>query len=150
MLSQPQFEAMIAWMPHGRAFRVLRPNDFEQQVMPIYFGHSRYSNFLSTVRQYGFKHFTQGPDKGCLYHEVSSSLVQIGGNLSLALSLLASWLRSHLTVFRALISAHASKSTPLGVSHTSRSFILLFWCHETLWNVAKEALTINRTLLLLS
>jgi HSF-type DNA-binding len=62
---------MIAWLPHGRAWRVLRPTDFERNVMPTYFGHSRYSNFLSMIRQYGFKSLTHGPDKGCLYHEVS-------------------------------------------------------------------------------
>ena len=70
MLSQPHFENMIAWRPHGRAWRVLKPNDFEQQVMPMYFGHSRYSNFLSMLRQHGFKNFTQGTDKSCPYHEV--------------------------------------------------------------------------------
>jgi HSF-type DNA-binding len=60
----------IAWLPHGRAFRVLRPSDFERNVMPNYFGHARYSYFLSNIRQSGFKHLTHGPDKGCLYHEV--------------------------------------------------------------------------------
>jgi HSF-type DNA-binding len=71
MLSQPQYNYMIAWVPaHGRAWRVLRPSDFERNVMPNYFGHSRYSNFLSMIRQNGFKCLTLGPDKGCLYHEV--------------------------------------------------------------------------------
>jgi HSF-type DNA-binding len=74
MLSTKQFEKMISWTPHGRAFKVLRPGEFERRVMPTYFGHSRYSGFLSMIRQYGLKHLTKaGPDQGCLYHEVSLS-----------------------------------------------------------------------------
>jgi HSF-type DNA-binding len=74
MLSEKEFELLIGWMPHGRAFKVLRPSDFERRIMPMYFGHSRYSGFLSMVRLYGLKHLTNsGPDHGCVYHEVSLS-----------------------------------------------------------------------------
>jgi HSF-type DNA-binding len=74
MLSEKEYETLICWMPHGRAFKVLRPSEFERRVMPTYFGHSRYSSFLSMIRQYGLKSLTKaGPDQGCLYHEVSIS-----------------------------------------------------------------------------
>jgi HSF-type DNA-binding len=140
MLSQPQFEAMIAWMPHGRAFRVLRPNDFEQQVMPIYFGHSRYSNFLSTVRQHGFKHFTQGPDKGCVYHEVSS-FVGPGRWKSLSLYVVVGLL-VELTLDGVSLSSFSTcfKVYPIWRKSYKSIFrdALLVPPNTVLWNVSKE------------
>jgi HSF-type DNA-binding len=78
MLSEKKFESLIGWMPHGRAFKVLRPGGFERRVMPMYFGHSRYSGFLSMLRQYGLKNLIKaGPDQGCLYHEVTKQTLQL-------------------------------------------------------------------------
>ena len=66
LLSNPaQHERTISWMPHGRAFKVHRPLDFERDLCPVYFGHGRYSSFLRSLNNYGFKHISKGIDRNC-------------------------------------------------------------------------------------
>ena len=66
MLSKPaQYGHIIAWMPHGRAFQVLKPQLFEKHLCPLYFGHGRYSSFLRSLNNFGFKHLSRGPDRNC-------------------------------------------------------------------------------------
>eukprot|EP00977_Amphora_coffeiformis_P023836 scaffold14501_cov163-Amphora_coffeaeformis.AAC.1 len=67
MLSKPRYEHSIAWMPHGRAFKIMVPKSFEAEVCPQYFGHSRYSSFLRDLNKYGFKHLTKGEDRNCKF-----------------------------------------------------------------------------------
>ena len=65
ILSRPEFEDDISWMPHGRAFKVHRPGPFEKNICKRYFGHGRYSSFLRQLNNYGFKHISQGTDRNC-------------------------------------------------------------------------------------
>jgi len=67
ILSNPAYGDCIAWMPHGRAFKVTAPLVFEREVLPKYFGHGRYSSFLRSLNNYGFKHITKGTDRNCKY-----------------------------------------------------------------------------------
>jgi hypothetical protein len=34
LLSQPQLSHIIAWMPHGRSWKVLKPREFEASILP--------------------------------------------------------------------------------------------------------------------
>eukprot|EP00977_Amphora_coffeiformis_P028296 scaffold34922_cov141-Amphora_coffeaeformis.AAC.7 len=70
ILSNPAYEACITWMPHGRAFKVTAPLAFEREACPKYFGHGRYSSFLRSLNNYGFKHISKGTDRNCYYHEL--------------------------------------------------------------------------------
>ena len=65
ILSQPEHEQFVSWMPHGRAFKVHVPKVFEGSVLPTYFGHRRYSSFLRDLNKYGFKHISKGQDRNC-------------------------------------------------------------------------------------
>ena len=65
ILSNPDYEPWISWMPHGRAFKVHVPVSFENGVLPTYFGHKRYSSFLRDLNNHGFKHLTKGIDRNC-------------------------------------------------------------------------------------
>lgn len=49
MLSSPSFSHLIAWMPHGRAWKVLKIQEFEERVLPLYFRSGRYSSFMRQV-----------------------------------------------------------------------------------------------------
>jgi hypothetical protein len=50
ILNDPQFEHIVAWVPHGRSWRILRPREFESKVIPAYFEHSKFSSFIRQVR----------------------------------------------------------------------------------------------------
>jgi len=65
-----EFGACISWQPHGRAFQIRIPADFEKRACPRYFGHKRYSSFLRQLNNHGFKHISKGVDRNCYYHEV--------------------------------------------------------------------------------
>ena len=71
ILSQRDYSQCIAWCDHGRAFKILVPVRLEQsKCLGKYFGHDRYSSFLRSLSNYGFKHITQGRDRNAYYHEV--------------------------------------------------------------------------------
>lgn len=74
MLAQPRrFGKLIHWLPHGRAFKIILPTTFEREVLPIYFGHKRYSTFLRHLDNHGFKLLSSGSNRGSYYHEVRLS-----------------------------------------------------------------------------
>jgi hypothetical protein len=72
ILSNPEFEDIIAWLPHGRSWRILQQKAFEDRVIPLYFRHGRYSSFARQVNGWGFGRVTRGSDYNSYYHEVRS------------------------------------------------------------------------------
>lgn len=70
ILSRPDLADVIAWMPHGRAWRVLKPREFEIRVIPTYFEHAKFSSFIRQANGWGFRRITQGPDRNAYYHEL--------------------------------------------------------------------------------
>ena len=46
ILNNKKFESIITWLPHGRSWRILRPKEFEEEVIPLYFRHGRYASFM--------------------------------------------------------------------------------------------------------
>jgi len=55
ILSRSDLADIICWMPHGRAWRVLRPREFETEVLPTYFEHSKFSSFVRQANGWGFR-----------------------------------------------------------------------------------------------
>jgi len=49
ILSSPEFQDLITWLPHGRAFRVLKSKDFEERIIPKFFRSSKYASFMRQV-----------------------------------------------------------------------------------------------------
>ena len=49
ILSNPEYEDMISWMPHGKSWRILKPSAFENVVIPLHFRHSKYASFMRQV-----------------------------------------------------------------------------------------------------
>ena len=72
ILGQKEFGDIITWMPHGRSWKVLKPNLFESLVMPLFFEYSNYHSFNRLVNAWSFRRISSGPDRGSYYHEVSS------------------------------------------------------------------------------
>jgi hypothetical protein len=55
ILSNPDHQACICWLPHGKSWRLLKPSFFEQIVIPLYFRHAKYASFMRQVNGWGFK-----------------------------------------------------------------------------------------------
>jgi hypothetical protein len=70
ILSNPDFQDIIGWLPHGRSWRILKQQAFEEKVIPLYFRHGRYSSFARQVNGWGFRRITHGSDYNSYYHEV--------------------------------------------------------------------------------
>jgi len=70
ILSDPELVDVIAWMPHGRSWQVLKPRQFEIRVIPKFFEHSKFSSFIRQANGWGFRRITQGPDRNSYYHEL--------------------------------------------------------------------------------
>jgi hypothetical protein len=70
ILSRPDLSDIIAWMPHGRSWRVLKPREFETHVIPTYFEQSKFSSFIRQANGWGFRRITQGRDRNSYYHEL--------------------------------------------------------------------------------
>lgn len=70
ILSDPETQHIISWMPHGRSWRIHKPHTFEQQVMPKYFKHTKWNSFIRLVNAWGFRRMVKGSDRGAYYHEL--------------------------------------------------------------------------------
>jgi hypothetical protein len=68
ILSRSDLSDIIAWMPHGRSWRVLKPREFEVRVIPAYFEHAKFSSFIRQANGWGFRRITQGRDRNSYYH----------------------------------------------------------------------------------
>ncbi len=70
ILSRTDLADVVAWMPHGRAWRVLKPREFEINVIPAYFEHTKFSSFIRQINGWGFRRITQGRGHNSYYHEM--------------------------------------------------------------------------------
>ena len=106
ILADERYAHIISWMPHGRAWKVLNKDLLVDEVIPNFFGQSKYASFTRQLSGWGFKRLHQtGPDFGCYYHEC--------------------FLRGHpkLTVLMRRISPGQGKATPN--AHTEPDFYLI-------------------------
>ena len=70
ILSNPEYSRIICWMPHGRAWKILDKDRLTNDVIPQYFGQTKYESFTRQLSGWGFKRLHQsGPDFRCYYHE---------------------------------------------------------------------------------
>jgi len=46
ILSRADLQEIVAWQPHGRSWKVLKPREFEVRVVPVYFEHAKFSSFI--------------------------------------------------------------------------------------------------------
>jgi hypothetical protein len=59
---------IVAWMPHGKSFRVHSQEDFVKSIMPSYFNQTKFTSFTRQLYMYGFQKVQDGSDKGAFFH----------------------------------------------------------------------------------
>jgi len=70
VLDRPDMDTIITWMPHGRAFIVLQPQQLRDNVLPRFFKQTKFMSFTRQLNLWGFKRITKGDDSGAYYHEL--------------------------------------------------------------------------------
>lgn len=68
ILSRADFSDIVCWMPHGRAWKILKPREFELRVIPLYFEHAKFSSFIRQANGWDFRRLTKGLDRNCYYN----------------------------------------------------------------------------------
>jgi hypothetical protein len=71
LLRDPELSQIIAWLPHGRAWRILKPKLFVKEVLTKYFDYCNYNSFVRLINAWGFRRLSSGPDRHAYFHEVS-------------------------------------------------------------------------------
>mmetsp|Transcript_5246 Transcript_5246/g.7401 ORF Transcript_5246/g.7401 Transcript_5246/m.7401 type:complete len:563 (+) Transcript_5246:117-1805(+) len=54
-LSCKEHSDIIAWLPCGKKFKIIRPRAFKQEVLPRYFKEAKYSSFKRKLHRWGFE-----------------------------------------------------------------------------------------------
>lgn len=71
MLSNPDNHHAIAWMPHGRAWKVRQKDVFMRTICPQYFAQTKFESFIRQANGWGFRRIRkEGPDRNAYYHEL--------------------------------------------------------------------------------
>jgi len=65
-------EAIISWLPSGKAFKIHKPKEFADVIMPQYFNQTKYRSFQRQLYIYGFDRIKdkQSDDYGAYFHEL--------------------------------------------------------------------------------
>lgn len=51
ILSNPKYQNYISWLPHGRSWRIVKPEAFEQDLIPKFFRSSKIASFMRQVSE---------------------------------------------------------------------------------------------------
>lgn len=70
ILSTPEYQDIICWLPHGRAWRIQQRERLVSDILPKFFQHQKYSSFSRQVYGWGFHRITSGADYNSFFHEL--------------------------------------------------------------------------------
>jgi hypothetical protein len=61
-------ERYVAWLPDGRSFVIIHPEQFVNKVLTNTFKNSKYASFVRKLNRWGFARLTSGTGTDCFYH----------------------------------------------------------------------------------
>jgi len=67
-MSENPNEDAVAWLPDGKSFVVVRPNQFVDLVLKKVFKECKYSSFVRKLHRWGFVRLTSGTGTDCFHH----------------------------------------------------------------------------------
>jgi hypothetical protein len=65
---QHGLDAIVSWMPSGKAFKVHNRDIFSKRVLPQFFRHSNFKSFQRNLSVYQFTRMWTGPESGSYSH----------------------------------------------------------------------------------
>jgi hypothetical protein len=66
---------VLQWLPHGRAWRIVRWDALRTTILPQHFGGTSVDGFMAQLLDWGFVEITDGDDAGAYYNAVRLLLV---------------------------------------------------------------------------
>ena len=70
MLSQPEYNDIITWLPDGKSFTIVRPKAFVADILPDHFKQAKYSSFTRKLHRWGFQRHLRGEEAGAFFHKL--------------------------------------------------------------------------------
>jgi hypothetical protein len=64
------FSAIVSWLPRQDSFRVHRPDEFQNQILPQFFDQTKYKSFQKQLNVWGFNRITKGLERGGYRHSL--------------------------------------------------------------------------------
>ena len=108
MLSRPESQGVVTWIPHGRAWRIVSTKAFKEQILPLFFGDLKYRSFIRQINGYGFQRLHQGADRNSYFHEVSTVVLYC----TVACSTRSSWLQETNGLYCQYVTSHFQWNWP--------------------------------------
>lgn len=68
MLSNENNSDIVTWLPHGKAFLIIKKSKFNSYILPKYFNGTKYSSFTRKLIRWGFDRISKGPETGAYFH----------------------------------------------------------------------------------
>jgi len=68
--TQRKRDDIVSFTPSGAGFEIHRPDDFEREILPLYFAHGKLSSFKRQLNLYGFRLLSHGVDSGAYAHPI--------------------------------------------------------------------------------
>mmetsp|Transcript_25616 Transcript_25616/g.47090 ORF Transcript_25616/g.47090 Transcript_25616/m.47090 type:complete len:490 (+) Transcript_25616:181-1650(+) len=70
IVSNPNYQHIICWLPHGRSWKIVDKYLLTSVIIPQHFAHAKFESFNRSVNGWGFKRLLNpGPDCKSYYHE---------------------------------------------------------------------------------
>jgi len=70
IVSNPNYQHIICWQPHGRSWKIVDKHLLSTVICPKHFAHAKFESFNRSVNGWGFKRLLNpGPDCKSYYHE---------------------------------------------------------------------------------
>ena len=73
VISNPEYDHIISWLPSGEAFGIHNRKVFESEILPKYFRHSRFSNFVRKLTRWGFRR--ESKNSADVAYKISGSMI---------------------------------------------------------------------------
>jgi hypothetical protein len=70
VLSQPEYNEIITWLPDGKSFTIVRPKAFVTDILMIHFKQAKYSSFTRKLHRWGFQRHLRGEEAGAFFHKL--------------------------------------------------------------------------------